>query len=172
LSKSTPCHGILCYYKGEAKGRVNKNKLGLRRGSKDSGNQARAAKEPWILMTSLKGRGVAKKVVTIYKRRMQIEQGFRDLKSSKYGFGFEHAHSWKIERIDNLLLIAMLASMVAWMIGLQAEKEELHYLFQANSIKDRRVLSLFYLGCRIIKKRIEVKHKAISSITNQLIWAD
>jgi len=53
---------------------------------------------------------------------MQIEEGFRDFKSPKYSFGFEHAGSWKIARIDNLLLIAMLASLVAWMISWLAEK--------------------------------------------------
>ncbi len=103
-------------------------------------------------MTSLDGYHVAKRVVKIYQCRIQIEEGFRDLKSSKYGFGFEQARSHKIERIENLLLIAMLASLVAWVIGWLAEKEKLHYQFQANSIKDRRVLSLFYLGCRIIKE--------------------
>lgn len=172
LSKSTPCEGLLCYYKGSAKGRVNKNKLGQRRGSKDSKNHARSAKEPWILLTSLEGRHVAKKVVKIYKRRMQIEEGFRDLKSSKYGFGFEQAHSGKIARIENLLLIAMLASLIAWTMGWLAEKEDLHYEFQANSIKHRRVLSLFYLGCRVIKKKIKIKFKAISHITGQLEWAE
>ncbi len=172
MSKTTPCEGLLCYYKGVAKGQVNKNKLGKRRGSKDSENHARSAKEPWVLLTSLEGHNVAKKAVKIYKRRMQIEEGFRDLKSSKYGFGFEHAHSWKIARIENLLLIAMLASLVAWIIGWLAEKEELHYEFQANSIKHRRVLSLFFLGCRVIKKDIEIKHKTIGSITKQLLWAD
>ncbi len=172
LSKTTPCEGVLCYYKGLTKGRVNKNKLGCRRGSKDSENRARSAKEPWLLMTSLDGHQVAKKVIQIYKRRMQIEEGFRDLKSSKYGFGFEQARSRKIARIENLLLIAMLASFIAWVIGWLAEKENLHYQYQANSIKNRRVLSLFYLGCRVIKKKMKLKHKAIGNITRQLEWAE
>jgi len=102
---------------------------------------------------------------------MQIEEGFRDLKSSKYGFGFEQAYSRKIVRIENLLLIAMLASLVAWKVGWFAEKEKLHYEFQANSVKHRRVLSLFYLGCRIIKKKVFVKIKDFSNIIEELVWA-
>ena len=172
LSKTESIEGVLCYYKGKAKGRVNKNKLGQRRQSTDSQNNAKSAKDPWVIMTSLDVYHVAKRVVKIYQCRMQIEEGFRDLKSSKYGFGFEQARSNKIERIENLLLIAMLASLVAWVVGWFAEKEKLHYQFQANSIKHRRVLSLFYLGCRIIKKKIRIKFKSLSSITEQLIWAE
>src|SRR5690606_36181930 len=44
--------------------------------------------KPWLLVSSLKGAFVAKKVVLIYKRRMAIEESFRDFKSSQYGFSF------------------------------------------------------------------------------------
>jgi hypothetical protein len=37
-----------------------------------------------------------------------------------------------------------------------AEQLKLHYDFQANSYKHRRVLSFFYLGCQIIRKKIEI----------------
>ncbi len=102
--------------------------------------------------------------------RTHLKEGFRDLKSTKYGFGFEHTHSKNIMRLENLLLIAMLASIVAWIIGWQAEKEKLHYQFQANSIKNRRVLSLFFLGCRIIKKKIRLE--LIKFNSSQLVWAE
>lgn len=171
LSKSATIEGVLCYYKAAMKGRVNKNKRGQPSKSTDSQDKAKSAKEPWVLITSLDGHHIAKRVVKIYQCRMQIEEGFRDLKSSKYGFGFEQARSSKIKRIENLLLIAMLASFVAWIVGWFAEKEKLHYQFQANSIRHRRVLSLFYLGCRVIKKKIRINIKSISSITEQLIWA-
>ncbi len=83
---------------------------------------------------------------------MQIEEGIRDLKSTKYGFGFEHMMSYKPQRILILLLIAQIAAFIAYVIGMLAENNNLHFRFQANSIKHRRVLSLFYLGRRIIKK--------------------
>ena len=54
---------------------------------------------------------------------MEIEESFRDLKSSRYGFGFENSYSQKINRIEILLLVAMLASLVAWLTGLVSEKE-------------------------------------------------
>ena len=172
ISKSDSIPGTLCYYKGNGKGRINKNKLGQRRQEQDSQNYSRSAKEPWILFTSLKSTQIAKRLVKIYKQRMQIEEGFRDLKSSLYGFGFEKSYSKQLKRIENLLLIAMLASFLAWLIGWSAEKEQKHYQFQANSIKHRRVLSLFYLGCRIIKKKLEIKLCPIEMITSKLEWAN
>lgn len=83
---------------------------------------------------------------------MQIEEGIRDLKSSQYGFSFEKARSKGSQYNEILLLIAMLASFIAWITGWIGEKNKWHYQFQANSLKTKRVLSLFTLGCRIIKK--------------------
>lgn len=105
---------------------------------------------------------------------MQIEQNFRDLKSSQYGFGFEHAYSKSIERIQVLLMIAMLATLIAYLTGLVAENYQWHYCFQANTSKNKRVLSLFYLGCRIIKKKIKHKidyDKALFILQREIIYA-
>ena len=118
----------------------------------------------------------AKKVVKIYSCRMQIEEGFRDLKSSKYGFGFEKSKTKKPNRIEILLMIAMVASAMAYITGWIAEERKLHYKFQANTIKTRRVLSLFYLGCRVIKKRINIPieclQKTFSSLKESTEWSE
>ena len=71
-------------------------------------------------------------------------------KSTKYGFGFEHVNTRHIYRLNVFFLIAMLASFLAWVIGWLGEKVNLQAQYQANSTKKRRVLSLFYLGYRII----------------------
>ncbi len=65
-------------------------------------------------------------VIEKYKTRMQIEEGIRDLKSTKYGFGLEHSLSRKIETIQNTLLLAMLANYYAWLLGYIGEKDNLH----------------------------------------------
>jgi transposase len=115
---------------------------------------------------------MAKRVVKIYKKRMQIEEAFRDLKSSRYGLGFEDAYSKKIKRIEILLLIAALASFIAWLVGWIAEQNKLHYQFQSNSIKDRRVLSFFYLGCEVIKRRIKITINMLeTAIKGGLVYA-
>ena len=104
---------------------------------------------------------------------MQIEEGFRDLKSSKYGFSFEEAFSKKIKRIEILLLIAMLAALMAWLIEYIGEEKKLQYQFQANSIKSHRVLSLFYLGCQMIRRKVHFMffelEKAFFGIQNHAV---
>ena len=99
---------------------------------------------------------------------MEIEEGFRDLKSSQFGFGFEHAYSIKIRRIQVLLMIAMLAAYILFFIGWITEKNKWHYQFQANTNKKKRILSLFYLGCRIVKKKLRIIKSAIFKAFQEL----
>jgi hypothetical protein len=134
-----------------------------KRKSRSNGDAYRkSANDPWLLASSLSDEThSAKQVVNLYGKRMQIEEGFRDLKSSRYGLSFEHAHSKKIERIQVQLLLAMLASLIAHITGLAAENERLHYQFQANSIRNRRVLSYFYLGCQVILKKLKIPDIAL-----------
>jgi hypothetical protein len=151
LCKEHEFKTTLYRYKGKALGRKNKSKRGNIKQTNQSKKHAKANKEPWLLVSSLLiNSKTAKKVVEIYSLRMQIEEGFRDLKSTKYGFGFEHVNTRHIYRLNIFFLIAMLTAFLAWTIGWIAEKSNLHGQYQANSIKNTRILSLFYLGCRII----------------------
>lgn len=150
LCKTNSLNVRLCLYKGKYK-KIPRAK----RSGRNPSEYRQTAKEPWLLATSLpENYCLAKKVVAKYSMRMQIEEAFRDLKSSQYGFGLENAHSKAPARIEVLLLIAMLAAFIAWLTGWIAEKKGLHFQFQSNSVKNRRVISLFFLGCEIIKKRI------------------
>ena len=49
-----------------------------------------------------------------------------------------------------MLLLAALAGMILTLIGIAAETKRLHLRFQANTIRKRRVLSLFQLGKLIL----------------------
>lgn len=53
--------------------------------------------------------------------------------------------------MEVLLLIAMLAALAAFIVGKAGEQKNLQYRFQANTVRKIPQLSLFYLGCRIIK---------------------
>lgn len=131
----------------------------LRGGGRDRKNHRLSAMEPWLLATSLNS-SRAKRIVKIYKTRMQIEEGFRDLKSARYGFGLRHAFTRTAARVTVLLLIAMLAILVAWLAGRLVEKENMHRQFQVNSTKSKRVLSWLFLGLRVIKRNIFIPKKA------------
>lgn len=110
----------------------------------------RTAHEPWILGTSLDL--APAKVAAIYQCRMQIEETFRDAKSSRYGISLSHARTKSKERANVLLLLAALAHVLFVLVGAAAERKKLHLLYQANTVKNRRVLSLFMLGRLVLER--------------------
>lgn len=118
---------------------LKKNKKHLNNRSRGNNKEShqKAATDPWLLASSLSFSETPQTVINYYRERMQI-----------------------------LLLLAMLASLIAYVTGLAAENEKLHYQFQANTIKHRRVLSLFFLGCRIIARKIKIPIAAL----DRAIW--
>jgi hypothetical protein len=152
LTKKNSLNTHFYAVKYKNKGRKNLTKKGNSSKHKDSLSYSKSYREPWLLVSSLHGHGAAKKVVKIYYKRMTIEEAFRDMKSSRYGLGMDKNKTIKIERLTTWLLLNMITCFLAWFVGREAEKAKLHYQFQANSTKNRRVLSFFYLGCQIIKK--------------------
>lgn len=156
FAKKNPLKSNCYIYTHKLKGRKKRTKTGKVDQHKDSKNHSRSYREPWLLVSSLKSFSAAKRVIKIYKRRMTIESSFRDTKSTEFGFSFTENKTIIAERYIVWLMLASLASFIAWVVGYAAEKEELHYEFQANTYRHRRVLSFFYLGCQIIKKEIDV----------------
>lgn len=110
--------------------------------------ERRSAREPWILATSLDDPGET--IVRLYERRMQIEETFRDTKSVRFGFSLVHARTNSTARANVLVLLASLAHLFALVLGLAAEAAQLHRRIQANTVRDRRVLSLTMLGRLIV----------------------
>ena len=122
-------------------------------------SQIFAAEEPWLLATSLTCK--VRKVVAVYATRMQIEESFRDLKSSRFGWAFECVRSKNPHRTEVLLMIATLATLATLTVGSAAEREGLAPQFQANTVRKRRVLSLHALGRRIISRAIEISDEKL-----------
>lgn len=106
--------------------------------------------DPWLLVTSLPHmRGIEKKVEQLYALRMQIEETFRDLKNGRWGLGLEYARSYHQNRLENLLLIGALGSFLIWLNGIVVKTQGWSRYFQANTVKHRTTLSLFFLGKRL-----------------------
>ena len=95
---------------------------------------------------------VAGKIVQYYAYRMQIEEEFRDTKSTRFGFGLSDSRTKIHARINVLLIINMLASIYCWVIACSAIKKKKHVDYHANSSKKFNVLSAIKLGKRIYKK--------------------
>jgi hypothetical protein len=151
MARSNPIACQLVLYKGKPKGRVHKNRLGERSRCGHSRKQAAREREPWLLATSLGPCStLASKAVRLYRLRMQIEEAFRDLKSTRFGLSLELHLTYQVQRLQVLLLIAMLALMVAWIMGKAIEITGQHRQYQANTVKDRLVLSTIFIGLRAI----------------------
>lgn len=169
LAKSSKINCALILYKKVKKNRKHLNRLGNPSNNTQSNRSARNKKDPWLLVTSLNTQAFdAKKIMMIYKKRMQIEEEFRDLKSHQYGFGLRYSQSVKTGRIDILLLIAALASFACWLIAICAKKENKQWDYQANSIKTRDILSPVYLACQLLRKGVSFCKKALISAFNYL----
>lgn len=157
LKHVLPCRLVL--YRGQAKGRVHLTRFGERARSSHSRQHAKAHREPWLLATSLThNTGLAKRVVKLYRLRMQIEEAFRDLKSTRFGLGLEWHQAYQRKRLQVLLLIATLALLVAWLMGKAIELTGQHRHYQANTVRNRTVLSTLFLGlCAIADPRVRLR---------------
>jgi len=151
MAQRNPIACQIVLYKGKPKGRMHKNRLGRRSRAGHSRKQAAREREPWLLATSLAPcSSLAGKVVRLYRLRMQIEESFRDLKSTRFGLSLELHLTYRVQRLQVLLLIAMLALLVAWIMGKATELTGQHRQYQANTVKDRLVLSTIFIGLRVI----------------------
>ena len=87
LAKSNPEDCFFHCVKQKKKNRVKKNLLGKKVQSSVSKKHEEGGNEPWLIATSLSPQAFdAKGIMILYKKRMQIEEGFRDLKNTKNGF--------------------------------------------------------------------------------------
>lgn len=113
-------------------------------------------REPWVIATSLTGgQGIARTLINLYRKRMQIEQNFRDDKSPRFGFAWRYSRTRDAARISVLCLIASLATLVLWLTGFAAEQQHWQRRFQANTVKNKRVLSYLSLAKQLIRQESE-----------------
>jgi len=121
LARGNPLSCRLVLARRPKRGRVQLTRYGKHARSGHSRTMAARAKEPWLLATSCSLNELsAAALVSLYAKRMQIEQSFRDLKSHRYGCAFEDTLTRQPRRLEMLLLIHMLASLAAWLVGLAA----------------------------------------------------
>ena len=103
-------------------------------------------KEPWCLATNLPDRPLT---LRYYKRRMWIEEMFGDLKG--HGFDLESTMLRHFSRLSRLTLAV--AFLYVWLLstGTNSIRAGLRHWVDR---KDRRDLSLFQIGLRLIDRRL------------------
>lgn len=148
-----PAHLVL--YKDKSKNRHKRNLNKKISAASKSKRYAKAAKEPWLLVTSLAhAQENPNHIVNIYRQRMRIEENFRDSKCPHYGLGLKKSLTRAPERMEILLLIAAIATFAAWLAGIIARVTGKSTDFQAHSAKFTRSLSIVYLGREVLKKQL------------------
>ena len=153
LGRKSPIEAYLHLFKARSKGRKDQRSSKAGRHHNAQQYYRDSSKKTWLLATNLPAESMAsKQLVNLYAKRMQIEESFRDIKSPQYGLGLRHSNTRCTKRFDILLLIAMLAEWVLRLIGFIATKHNWARQFQANTIRNRPVLSLTRLG-REVRKR-------------------
>lgn len=152
FNKQDEIAGYFYLYKSGPKGRHAHTRTGRKSKTIKSNRHKASAIEPWLIISSLDES--AHYIIRAYQFRMSIEENFRDMKSGRYGFGLRMTFSKKKSRYAIMLLVAALASMIAYLIGTAGERKGLHRQFQANSTTKRRVLSRFFLGCELAYKDV------------------
>lgn len=145
------CQALLLRKKKQ--GRIKKTKFGQSCTSRHSEKNAHRERSPWLLVTSMENNlANTQQVIHLYTVRMQIEEAFRDIKNSRWGFSFNEARCTKTYRYENLLLVAQLAMLAVWLIGHIAESKNWQQSYQANTVRSEKVLSTFFLGLEVIKR--------------------
>ena len=102
--------------------------------------------EPWLLATNLPTRHATR---LAYRRRMWIEEMFGDLKG--HGFDLESTHLIHFERLSRLTLAVALLYLWLIVTGTQTIQDSLRRLVDRT---DRRDLSIFQIGLRLITRRL------------------
>jgi hypothetical protein len=147
--KSRPCRVIM--KKGSTMSKRKKPYRLPRNYNSANGNYQRTAKEPWILATNLPRTYDTTKILNAYKKRMQIEESFRDVKSTRYGLGGRIFQTRCIYRWGIAMLLAAIVQIMLWIIGVIGHSQGYQKVFQSNTVKDKKIFSYFYLGQLIVE---------------------
>lgn len=169
VTKSNPVHCFLYLFKSKKRRRVKKTIRGSRCKANQSLKAAAREREPWLIASSLPNTGaMAKKVVQFYRKRMQIEESFRDMKNTRSGFSLRDSRTNTAKRLTILMLINTLSQFAVWLIGRAGQSRKLHQELQANTIRDKSVLSTFFIGCQLVQHKVRFYKHQIADALHQL----
>ena len=141
--------GVL--FRGKRKGRKAMSRKGSQLLWNHSRHYARAARDGWLLATSLQEL-TAEQIKAIYERRMQCEQSFRDLKNTRLGMGLAQSRTRMPKRLAVLCFLGALASLVLYRIGLRNRDTRWARSIQANTERRREVFSAVRLGLLVFEE--------------------
>lgn len=152
--QSDPWRLDLVLYRKQPRGRT---RVSVRNGTRSRAHTSLKAQqresEPWLLVASPELRHLSpRQLVSIYAKRMQIEQSFRDLKCDRFGCAFKYSLTRDPKRIAILLLVHALTTFVAWLAALSvALTSEVRY-GGVKSARSRRHYSQLRIGWEALRR--------------------
>lgn len=152
IARSNPLTARVVLHAKPPKGRKHHNRRGAPARDSNSRKNAQRESEPWLLIASPSLDLSTRQLVLLYARRMQIELSFRDLKSHRYGQGFEDSLTRKGARIEVLLLLSAMAAFASWLVGMACERCGID-AWLAPFRSKRRLYSVMRLGREALVRR-------------------
>jgi len=107
-------------------------------------------KKPWLLLTNLPDD--ARTVITFYGHRFETEETYKDFKDIRDGLQLKGQRLKSPDRLARLIAVETIAYWVMVMAGLYGEELGLHRPMQANTIRHRRVLAVWRVGRRLLRR--------------------
>lgn len=153
------------------KGRRQLGSQGRPSSHKAAREARQSGREPWLLAHSscLTGQYRADEIVAFCSRRMQIEENFRDSKSTVFGMGFSVGRARAGHRLHGLLLIGVVAAFVMWHVGQLAEAEGLHRRFRLTTRVARELSHLTLARLLFASGTIALSSQAMRTL-GQRLW--
>ena len=152
IARSKPLTSRVVMHAKPPKGRKHRNRQGAPARNSNSRKNAQRESEPWLLVASPSLKVSVRQLIALYGRRMQVELSFRDLKSHRYGQGFEDSLTRKGARIEVLLLLSAMAAFASWLVGMACEGCGID-TWLAPFRSKRRLYSVMRLGREALVRR-------------------
>jgi hypothetical protein len=152
IARSKPLTSRVVLHAKPPKGRKHRNRQGAPARNSNSRKNAQRESEPWLLVASPSLKISVRQLIALYGRRMQVELSFRDLKSHRYGQGFEDSLTRKGARIEVLLLLSAMAAFASWLVGMACEGCGID-TWLAPFRSKRRLYSVMRLGREALVRR-------------------
>ncbi|MFB3059135.1 MAG: IS4 family transposase [Gammaproteobacteria bacterium] len=161
--RKQPLCAIIVLVRCAKKYRKSLTYAGTKRQSRRNKIQLKRAREPWVLVASLSLRQRApKQIVSIYKTRMQIEEGFRDCKAVHYGLCLSQHRHMNLQRRSVLCLIAACAIFILWCVGVAGQRTQIAKQVRVNSSSKRTSYSTIFLARLLLtQSHFRLSNKAI-----------
>jgi len=153
--RNHPMQALAVTVRNRKKGRHNMTIRGNQSRSRHNAVNAKRNGEPWVIVYSMSLQSYSHhQILNLYKKRMQIELGFRDTKSIAYGLGLCQRRCVSLKRRAILCLIAACATWLLWCIGEIAKTQSLVHHVRPNSSSKRAPYSAPFLARLLLTKKL------------------